>query len=187
LLVIAVEYFSKSKMNPEEYPEALPMRQRIAGYLKEKWAQVWAVRDQDEFDPRVSELFERWEHGLDQLRASHILIKHNESFSSHSPHDEDGLIIAARSPEMALEIAKGIIEDNKLTKLTDKTDPSVSDKFKELVKATSDDMQTAENDPAGDNGWFGAGQVVHEFYKAAKSITPGRVVSKPIESKFGAF
>merc|ERR1712086_1072332 len=126
------------------------MRQRIAAYLKDKWAQVWEVRPQEEFDPRVSELFERWEHGLDQLRASHTLLKHNESFSSHSPHDEEGLIIAARSPKMAYDMAVELIAENKLTKLT----------------AKSDDSGTASNDPPGDNGWFGAGQVVHEFYKA---------------------
>ena len=123
---LVMEYFAKSKLDPDEYPNALPMRQRIADYLKEKWNEVWQVRSQEEFDPRVSELFERWEHGLDQLRASHILIKHNESFSSKSPHDEDGLIIAARSPKMALEMAIAIIEDNKLTKLTDKTDPTIA-------------------------------------------------------------
>jgi hypothetical protein len=182
---LVMEYFSKSKMDPDDYPLALPMRQRIAAYLKDKWAQVWEVRPQEEFDPRVSELFERWEHGLDQLRASHILLKHNESFSSHSPHDEEGLIIAARSPKMAYDMAVELIAENKLTKLTDKTDPSIGDKFAELVTAKSDDSGTASNDPPGDNGWFGAGQVVHEFYKAAKSIRPGTVVSEPIESKFG--
>ncbi len=94
---LVMEYFAKSKLDPDKFPNALPMRQRIAEYLKVKWDQVWKVRPQEEFDPRVSELFERWEHGLDQLRASHILIKHNESFTQSSPHDEEGLIVAARS------------------------------------------------------------------------------------------
>ena len=91
----------------------------------------------------------------------------------------------ARSSTMALDIAVAIIEENKLTKLTDKTDPSIGDKFAELVLSKSDDAQTAGNEPPGDNGWFGAGQVVHEFYKAAKSVPPGSVVGEPIESKFG--
>ena len=73
---LVMEYFAKSKMDPDTYPTALPMRQKIAEYLKGVWREhVWKVRPQEEFDPRVGELFDRWEHGLDQIRASHILIK----------------------------------------------------------------------------------------------------------------
>lgn len=183
---LVMEYFAKSKMDPDTYPTALPMRQKIAEYLKGVWREhVWKVRPQEEFDPRVGELFDRWEHGLDQIRASHILIKHNESFSANSPHDPEGDIIAARSPEMGKEIAEAIIKDNKLTLLNDKTEPTLSATFEELVNTKSDDAGTAGNDPPGDNGWFGAGQVVHEFYVAAKRTPPGKVYAEPIESKFG--
>ncbi len=55
--------------------------------------------------------------------------------------------------------------------------------FEEIAKEKSGDPGSGAQ--GGDLGWFGAGQMVPEFEKAAFALEPGAYTKEPVQSQFG--
>lgn len=56
-------------------------------------------------------------------------------------------------------------------------------KFEDIAKEKSSDPGSGAQ--GGDLGWFGAGQMVPEFEKAAFALQPGAYTKEPVQSQFG--
>jgi len=94
----------------------------------------------------------------DQVRASHLLIKHSGSRRPSSWKEAN----ITRSKEEAIEILRGYeAEINGST-----------EKFAELAKIHSD-CSSHEHD--GDLGWFGRGQMQKPFEEAAYGLEVGQI------------
>jgi len=94
----------------------------------------------------------------DQVRASHLLIKHSGSRRPSSWKEAN----ITRSKEEAIEILRGYEAEIN----------GSSEKFAELAKLHSD-CSSHEND--GDLGWFGRGQMQKPFEDAAYGLKVGQI------------
>ena len=98
----------------------------------------------------------------DQVRASHLLVKHKQSRRPASWRDESGAVISKRSVEEAVQTLKGYrqqIVDKKAT-------------FQELAKQYSDCSSAAQG---GDLGRFGRGAMQKPFEDATYALKVGEL------------
>eukprot|EP00898_Chlorokybus_atmophyticus_P007859 jgi/Chlat1/8074/Chrsp75S07545 len=96
---------------------------------------------------------------VDKVRASHILVKHNESRRLSSWRDPDGVDIKKRSKEAARK---------KLIALQAAVNDGAP--FEEVAEAQSD-CNSAKR--GGDLGYFGKGQMQRPFEEAAFALQVG--------------
>ncbi|KAG6857318.1 hypothetical protein H0H87_006511 [Tephrocybe sp. NHM501043] len=96
----------------------------------------------------------------DQVRASHLLVKHRDSRRASSWKEAN----ITRTKEEAIEILKGY----------EKEIAGSSDKFAELAKKHSD---CSSHTNGGDLGWFGRGQMQKPFEDAAYGLEVGQFSS----------
>jgi len=94
----------------------------------------------------------------DQVRASHLLIKHSGSRRPSSWKEEH----ITRSKEEAIEILRGYEAEIN----------GSSEKFAELAKKHSD---CSSHDNDGDLGWFGRGQMQKPFEDADYGLEVGQI------------
>jgi len=98
----------------------------------------------------------------DQIRASHLLIKHSGSRRQSSWKDPEGVQIKARSKQQAIEKLQQLrqqIVDGKATLAT--------------LATTESDCSSAQK--GGDLGVFGRGQMQAPFEKAAYQLKVGEL------------
>ena len=109
------------------------------------------------------------------VRARHILIAIKtptpEPVGEGTPTPTPDPEAQKKAEEEALKLAQEI-----------KARLDAGEDFAELAKEYSDDP--GSRDQGGDLGWFGKGQMVEEFEKAAFSLEPGEI-SEPVRSPFG--
>eukprot|EP00051_Salpingoeca_urceolata_P026682 m.478188 g.478188 ORF g.478188 m.478188 type:complete len:118 (+) comp21064_c0_seq1:140-493(+) len=98
----------------------------------------------------------------EQWRASHILVKHEESRRCASWRDEDGKQIRARSKDQATAILREYRE-----KIV--ADPA---QFEAIASTDSDCGSAAQG---GDVGLFGPGEMQQPFEDAVKSLKVGEL------------
>jgi hypothetical protein len=106
-------------------------------------------------------------HPEDQVHARHILISPTPPESPDAPKPAGEQMDAAKARAKAEELLKKV---------------RAGGDFAALAKEFSADP--GSKDKGGDLGWFGAGQMVPEFDKAAFALQPGQI-SDIVESQFG--
>lgn len=111
--------------------------------------------DKELVEPNVRKLFER---KLEEVRASHVLIRVNPNAS---PED------TAAAYEKAMKAISLV--------------PTMS--FDTIAVAYSEDQSASFN--RGDLGWFSGGRMVPEFEDAAYSLPVGEYTRKPVRTQFG--
>jgi peptidyl-prolyl cis-trans isomerase SurA len=111
--------------------------------------------DKELVEPNVRKLFER---KLEEVRASHILIRVNQNAS---PAD------TAAAYEKAMKALSLI--------------PTMS--FDSIAVAYSEDQSVSSN--RGDLGWFTGGRMVPEFEDVAYSLPVGEYTRTPVRTQFG--
>ena len=115
-------------------------------------------------DPEIDEYLKT--HPAEQIHARHILI----SAGSSSTPD-------ASKPAKPAEKAQARVKAEEVLKRV-----RAGEDFASLAKEFSSDPGSKDN--GGDLGWFGHGQMVPEFEKAAFALQPGQI-SDVVESQFG--
>lgn len=106
-------------------------------------------------------------HPEDQVHARHILISPTPPEAPGEPKAAGEQMDAAKARAKAEELLKKV---------------RAGGDFAALAKEFSADP--GSKDKGGDLGWFGAGQMVPEFDKAAFALQPGQI-SDIVESQFG--
>ena len=115
-------------------------------------------------DPEIDEYLKT--HPAEQIHARHILIS---AGSSGTPD--------ASKPANPAEKAQARAKAEEVLKRV-----RAGEDFASLAKQFSSDPGSKDN--GGDLGWFGHGQMVPEFEKAAFALQPGQI-SDVVESQFG--
>ncbi|KAJ3575248.1 hypothetical protein NP233_g1216 [Leucocoprinus birnbaumii] len=125
------------------------------GYSKEK---VKGLKGADKYEEEVEKMFKGEK---DQVRASHLLVKHKDSRRPSSWKEAK----ITRTKEEAIEI---------LQKYKDEINdaPERAEKFAELAKEHSD---CASHSNGGDLGWFGRDQMQKAFETATYDLEIGAV------------
>ena len=106
-------------------------------------------------EPRLKQMHQRQ---LEEIRASHILIKVNPDASP-----VDTLIAYTKADQVGKMLAHS--------------------SFDSVARQYSNDPSAQINN--GDLGWFSQGRMVPEFEDAAYSLNPGGVTPAPIRTRFG--
>ncbi|EKM83952.1 hypothetical protein AGABI1DRAFT_110554 [Agaricus bisporus var. burnettii JB137-S8] len=97
----------------------------------------------------------------DQVRASHLLIKHKDSRRPSSWKEAD----ITRSKEEAIEIIEKYKEEIS----------QAEDKAETFAKLASEHSDCSSHSNGGDLGWFGRGQMQPAFEEASFKLEPGNV------------
>lgn len=129
---------------------------------KEIIAAKFIEEDSKVSDKDVEEYYNKNKSEFEQVQASHILIQ---------TVDESGEELSDEKKKEAKKTAEEVLKK-----------ALEGESFEELAKKYSEDTSAQSG---GDLGFFGKGQMVPEFEKAAFSLNKGEIESKLIETQYG--
>ena len=96
-------------------------------------------------------------------------------FTCNSPH----VFVVDNPPDKAALLKARVVKADE----PDFKDLDAGKKFEDIAKEKSTDPGSGAN--GGDLGYFGPGQMVPEFEKAAFALEPGSYTKEPVQSQFG--